>query len=71
VTIKKYRNNSNYNSFDLSGVVGLGFRIKNITIGARYLAGFTDIKKSGSTTWSNDDKQLLNSALQVGLQDGF
>lgn len=71
VTIKKYRNNSNYNSFDLSGVVGLGFRINNITIGARYLVGFTDIKKSGSTTWSNDDKQLRNSALQVGLQYGF
>ncbi|MCD9854851.1 PorT family protein [Epilithonimonas sp. JDS] len=71
VTIKKYRNNSNYNSFDLSGAVGLGFRINNITIGARYLVGFTDIKKSGSTTWSNDDKQLRNSALQIGLQYGF
>lgn len=71
VTIKKYRNNSNYNSFDLSGGVGLGFRINNITIGARYLIGFTDIKKSGSTTWSNDDKQLRNSALQIGLQYGF
>ena len=71
VTIKKYRNNSNYNSFDLSGAVGLGFRINNITIGARYLAGFTDIKKSGSTTWSNDDKELRNNALQIGLQYGF
>jgi hypothetical protein len=71
VTIKKYRNNSNYNSFDLSGAVGLGFRIDNITIGARYLVGFTDIKKSGSTTWSNDDKQLRNNALQIGLQYGF
>ena len=71
VTIKKYRNNSNYNSFDLSGAVGVGFRINNITIGARYLVGFTDIKKSGSTTWSNDDKQLRNNALQIGLQYGF
>jgi len=71
VTIKKYRNNSNYNNFDLSGGVGLGFRINNITIGARYLVGFTDIKKSGSTTWSNDDKQLRNNALQIGLQYGF
>ena len=71
VTIKKYRNNSNYNSFDLSGAVGLGFRINNITIGARYLVGFTDIKKSGSTTWSNDDKELRNNALQIGLQYGF
>jgi len=71
VTIKKYRNNSNYNSFDLSGAVGLGFRINNITIGARYLIGFTDIKRSGSTTWSNDDKQLRNNALQVGMQYGF
>ena len=71
VTIKKYRNNSNYNSFDLSGALGLGFRINNITIGARYLIGFTDIKKSGSTSWSNDDKQLRNNALQVGLQYGF
>lgn len=71
VTIKKYRNNSNYNSFDLSGAVGLGFRINNITIGARYLVGFTDIKRSGSTTWSNDDKQLRNNALQIGMQYGF
>lgn len=71
VTIKKYRNNSNYNSFDLSGAVGVGFRVNNITIGARYLVGFTDIKKSGSTTLSNDDKQLRNSALQIGLQYGF
>lgn len=71
VTIKKYRNSSNYNNFDLSGAVGLGFRINNITIGARYLMGFTDIKKSGSTTWSNDDKQLRNNALQIGLQYGF
>lgn len=71
VTIKKYRNNSNYNSFDLSGAIGVGFRINNITIGARYLVGFTDIKKSGSTTWSNDDKQLRNNALQIGLQYGF
>ncbi|WP_379969437.1 porin family protein [Epilithonimonas sp. UC225_85] len=71
VTIKKYRNNSNYNSFDLSGAVGVGFRINNITIGARYLVGFTDIKKSGSTTWSNDDKQLRNNAFQIGLQYGF
>ena len=71
VTIKKYRNNSNYNNFDLSGGVGLGFRVNNITIGARYLVGFTDIKKSGSTTWSNDDKQLRNNALQIGLQYGF
>ena len=71
VTIKKYRNNSNYNSFDLSGGVGLGFRFNNMTIGARYVVGFTDIKKSGSTTWSNDDKQLRNNTLQVGLQYGF
>ena len=71
VTIKKYRNNSNYNSFDLSGGVGAGFRINNITIGARYLMGFTDIKKSGSTTWSNDGKQLRNNSLQIGLQYGF
>lgn len=71
ITIKKYRNNSNYNNFDLSGGIGLGFRINNITIGARYLVGFTDIKKSGSTTWSNDDKQLRNNALQIGLQYGF
>lgn len=71
VTIKKYRNNSNYNSFDLGGAVGLGFRINNITIGARYVMGFTDIKKSGSTTWSNDDKQLRNNSLQIGLQYGF
>lgn len=71
VTIKKYRNNSNYNSFDLSGGIGFGFRFNNITIGARYVVGFTDIKKSGSTTWSNDDKQLRNNALQIGLQYGF
>ncbi len=71
VTIKKYRNNSNYNSFDLSGAVGLGFRFNNITLGARYLVGFTDIKRSGSTTWSNDNKQLRNNALQIGLQYGF
>ena len=71
VTIKKYRNSSNYNNFDLSGAVGVGFRINNITIGARYLVGFTDIKKSGSTTWSNDDKQLRNNAFQIGLQYGF
>jgi hypothetical protein len=71
VTIKKYRNNSNYNSFDLSGAVGVGFRINNITIGARYVVGFTDIKKSGSTTWSNDDKQLRNNAFQIGMQYGF
>lgn len=71
VTIKKYRNNSNYNSFDLGIGVGLGYRINNITIGARYVVGFTDIKKSGSTSWSNDDKQLRNNALQIGLQYGF
>lgn len=71
VTIKKYRNNSSYNSFDLSGGVGVGFRINNITLGARYMMGFTDIKKSGATTWSNDDKQLRNNALQIGLQYGF
>lgn len=71
VTIKKYRNNSNYNNFDMAGAIGVGFRVNNITIGARYVAGFTDIKKSGSTSWSNDDKQLRNNALQIGLQYGF
>ncbi|RRQ45112.1 porin family protein [Chryseobacterium sp. SC28] len=71
VTIKKYKNNSNYNSFDLGGAAGLGFKINNITIGVRYVVGFTDIKKSGSTTWSNDDKQLRNNAFQIGLQYGF
>ncbi len=60
-----------YNSFDLSGALGLGFKFNNMVIGARYLAGFTDIKKNGSTTWKNSDKQLRNNGFQIGLQYGF
>ncbi len=71
VTIIKYRNNSNYNSFDLSAGLGAGFRFNNMAIGLRYVAGFTDIKKNGSTSWNNSDKQLRNNGFQIGLQYGF
>lgn len=76
----KYENNNKtiiekdkdaYNQFDLNAGIGLGFRFNNMAIGARYLIGFTDIKKSGSTSWSNSEKQLRNSGLQIGLQYGF
>lgn len=60
-----------YNPFDLSGALGLGFRFNNMSLGVRYLAGFTDIKKNGSTSWKNSDKQLRNNVLQIGLQYGF
>ncbi len=60
-----------YNPFDLNGALGLGFKFNNMVIGARYLAGFTDIKKNGSTTWKNSDKQLRNNGFQIGLQYGF
>ena len=60
-----------YNQLDLSGGIGLGFKFNNMAIGARYIIGFTDIKKNGSTSWKNSDKQLRNSGFQVGLQYGF
>lgn len=60
-----------YNQLDLSGGIGLGFKFNNMAIGARYTIGFTDIKKNGSTSWKNSDKQLRNSGFQVGLQYGF
>ena len=60
-----------YNQLDLSGGIGLGFKFSNMAIGARYIIGFTDIKKNGSTSWKNSDKQLRNSGFQVGLQYGF
>lgn len=60
-----------YNQLDLSAGVGLGFRFNNMALGARYLFGFTDIKKSGSTSWNNSDKQLRNNGLQIALQYGF
>ncbi|MFC4162416.1 porin family protein [Epilithonimonas zeae] len=60
-----------YNQLDLSGGVGLGFKFNNMAIGARYIIGFTDIKKNGSTSWNNSDKQLRNSGFQIGLQYGF
>jgi hypothetical protein len=60
-----------YNQLDLSAGLGLGFRFNNMSVGARYLFGFTDIKKSGSTSWNNDDKQLRNNGLQIGFQYGF
>lgn len=60
-----------YNQLDLSGGIGLGFKFNNMAIGARYIIGFTDIKKNGSTSWNNSDKQLRNSGFQVGLQYGF
>lgn len=76
----KYENNNKtiiekdkdaYNQFDLSVGLGLGFKFNNMAIGVRYLAGFTDIKKNGSTSWNNSDKQLRNNGLQIGLQYGF
>ncbi|AZI54719.1 PorT family protein [Epilithonimonas vandammei] len=60
-----------YNQLDLSGGIGLGFKFNNMAIGARYIIGFTDIKKNGSTSWNNSDKQLRNSGFQIGLQYGF
>lgn len=60
-----------YNQLDLSGGIGLGFKFNNMAIGARYIIGFTDIKKNGSTSWKNSDKQLRNSGFQIGLQYGF
>jgi len=60
-----------YNQLDLSGGLGLGFRFNNMALGARYLFGFTDIKKNGSTSWNNSDKQLRNNGLQIALQYGF
>ncbi|MPT32716.1 MAG: PorT family protein [Chryseobacterium sp.] len=60
-----------YNQLDLSGGIGLGFKFNNMAIGARYIVGFTDIKKNGSTSWNNSDKQLRNSGFQIGLQYGF
>ena len=61
-----------YNDFDLNVGLGAGYNINGrIGITARYLVGLTDIKKSGSTSISNDDNQLRNSAFQFGLQYGF
>ena len=60
-----------YNQLDLSGGIGLGFKFNNMAIGGRYIIGFTDIKKNGSTSWKNSDKQLRNSGFQVGLQYVF
>lgn len=60
-----------YSQLDLSGALGVAFKFNNMAIGARYLIGFTDIKKNGSTSWNNSNKQLRNSGLQIGLQYGF
>lgn len=60
-----------YNQFDLNGALGIGFKFKNMAVSARYLAGFTDIKKNGSTSWNNSDKQLRNNGFQIGLQYQF
>lgn len=61
-----------FNQFDLNVALGAGFRFNgNMALTARYLLGLTDIKKYGETSWDNDDNELRNNGLQIGLQYGF
>lgn len=70
VTIEKDKDA--FNQFDLNLAVGTGFRFKgNMALTARYLIGLTDVKKYGQTSWGNDDNELRNNGLQIGLQYGF
>lgn len=61
-----------FNQFDLNVALGAGFRFnERVAFTARYLVGLTDIKKYGQTSWGNDDNELRNNGLQVGLQIGL
>ncbi len=63
-------NKDDYNNFDFALGVGAGFWFTpNIGINARYLAGFTDITKNGTTF--NNDGSNKNNGFQLGLNYRF
>ncbi|MRM97466.1 PorT family protein [Riemerella anatipestifer] len=60
-------NKDNFNSFNFGMGLGLGFDITpNIGVNARYVAGFTDISKNGTTS-ASDNTTNKNNTFQVGL----
>lgn len=63
-------NADNFNRFDFGVTAGLGFDIQNITLGARYNYGLTEIGKSGSLS-GQLTRDAKNSAISVYIGFGF
>jgi len=63
-------NADNFNRFDFGVSAGLGFDIQNITLGARYNYGLTEIGKSGSLS-GQLTRDAKNSAISVYIGFGF
>lgn len=62
----------NYNSFNFGMGIGLGYNFTpNIGINARYVAGFTDLTKDGTTSLYNQKGNNRNNNFQVGLSYKF
>lgn len=63
-------NADNFNRFDVGVSAGLGFDIQNITLGARYNYGLSEIGKSGSLS-GQLTRDAKNSAISVYIGFGF
>jgi hypothetical protein len=65
----KELNRDDFNTFDYGAVIGVGFDVGNLTLGARYNHGLREIGKSGlAGSLTNDSK---NSAAQIYIGIGL
>lgn len=65
----KELNRDDFNAFDYGAVIGVGFDVRNLTIGARYNYGLREVGKSGlAGSLTNDSK---NSAAQIYIGFGL
>ena len=65
----KELNRDNFNTFDYGAVIGVGFDVGNLTLGARYNYGLREVGKEGlAGTLTNDSK---NSAASIYIGFGL
>ncbi len=65
----KELNRENFNTFDYGAVIGVGFDVGNLTLGARYNYGLREVGKEGiAGTLTNDSK---NSAASIYIGFGL
>ncbi|QNF32041.1 PorT family protein [Adhaeribacter swui] len=65
----KELNRDDFNSFDYGAVIGVGFDVRGLTLGARYNYGLREVGKSGlAGSLTNDSK---NSAAQIYIGFGL